>query len=84
MRKRAVKTRLQVVHLPNVVFYHRVICTVSKKIFVPKCNKPDKENVEIQEKDCREELIRGSILCCLCPQAMEARKPLDCRAWGEK
>lgn len=32
-----------------------------KKIFVPKCNKPDRENVKIQEKNWREKLIWGSI-----------------------
>lgn len=34
---------------------------VHKKNFVPKCNKPDRENGEIQEKDWREQLIWGSI-----------------------
>lgn len=60
-RKRAVKTRLQVIHLPNAAFHHHIICTESKNPFVPKDKDPHRENVEIWERGWRQELFRGNI-----------------------
>lgn len=35
-------------------YFTIILSAQYQKIFVPKCNKPDRENVEIQEKDCKE------------------------------
>lgn len=47
-KKKSCENKIKVIYLPNVAFYHHIICTVSKKTsFDPKGNNPDRENVEI-------------------------------------
>lgn len=85
IRKRAVKTRLQVIHLPSVAFHHHIICTVSNKTpFVPKGNNPDRENVETRERGWRIELIWGNIFLLSLSSVYGGQGELGLQSLGRK
>ena len=67
-----------------MLYFTIVLSAQYQKIFVPKCNKPDRENVEIREKDCREKLIWGSIFLLSLSSVYGGQGEFELQSLGRK
>lgn len=67
-----------------MLYFTIVLSAQYQKTFVPKCNKPDRENVEIQKKDWREKLIWGSIFLLSLPSVSGGQGEFGLQSLGRK